>query len=247
MSRVVKDADVRRKELLDTALRLFARTGYESTSVDQITGEVGVAKGTFYHYFSSKQDLLEQIVDAWVGELFAHLEHELSDFQGDAAAKFRAWFTVSTEWKLADVETSVMFARTLYSDENLRLRNALWSNWLVRMGSDLVSIITQGVAEGVFTVADPEATTSIIMSIWVGWAETHVDVISSLLDDPEKLRRVAADMSAMETALERILGVPEGTLQLHSREYVERVGETRSQPGSATETESSNTEGDQVD
>lgn len=50
--RIVKDGGERRKELLDTARRLFISKGYEKTSINDILKEVGIAKGTFYYYFT---------------------------------------------------------------------------------------------------------------------------------------------------------------------------------------------------
>jgi AcrR family transcriptional regulator len=44
---------VRRTEILDVAQSLFYRKGYEPTSVQDIITEIGIAKGTFYHYFSA--------------------------------------------------------------------------------------------------------------------------------------------------------------------------------------------------
>ena len=55
MTRIVKAPDVRRSELIACAQRLFYSMGYENTSVSDIVNEVGVAKGTFYYYFKSKQ------------------------------------------------------------------------------------------------------------------------------------------------------------------------------------------------
>ena len=60
--KTVKDGKERRQELLETARRLFITKGYEKTSVNDILKEVGIAKGTFYYYFSSKEDMLEAMI-----------------------------------------------------------------------------------------------------------------------------------------------------------------------------------------
>ena len=58
--RISKDYDVRKNEILDMAQKLFFEMGYEQTSVSNIIDAVGVAKGTFYYYFKSKEELLEK-------------------------------------------------------------------------------------------------------------------------------------------------------------------------------------------
>lgn len=73
MARVTKAPDVRREELLDVALKLCMSVGFDAMSVEQITATAGVAKGTFYHYFRSKDDLEAQLVRRFGESLLAHL------------------------------------------------------------------------------------------------------------------------------------------------------------------------------
>lgn len=59
-------ADQRRRQILDAAVRVFARSGYAGCRVADVAEEAGVAYGLVYHYFSSKEQLLGAIsADAW--------------------------------------------------------------------------------------------------------------------------------------------------------------------------------------
>ena len=49
--RIVKEHDERKNEIIDTASCIFAQKGYDKTSVNDILNAIGIAKGTFYHYF----------------------------------------------------------------------------------------------------------------------------------------------------------------------------------------------------
>jgi len=51
-------AEERATQIVDAAARLFARQGYHHTTTKQIAAEAGIAEGTIYNYFASKQDLL---------------------------------------------------------------------------------------------------------------------------------------------------------------------------------------------
>ena len=62
MSRISKPAPQRRAEILDTARRLFTTRGFQSTSVEDILTEVGIAKGTLYYHFSSKEEILRALI-----------------------------------------------------------------------------------------------------------------------------------------------------------------------------------------
>jgi len=66
--RVVKQAEERRDDILTAAMMLFSSQEYESVTMKRIMDELGIAKGTIYHYFPSKQALLEGVVDRIIDE-----------------------------------------------------------------------------------------------------------------------------------------------------------------------------------
>lgn len=56
-----RSAGKTREKLVAAAIELFARKGFDKTTVDEIVAEAGVAKGTFYLYFKSKDDLIREL------------------------------------------------------------------------------------------------------------------------------------------------------------------------------------------
>src|SRR5687768_7529811 len=54
-------------KLIDAAVKLVLKQGYSATTVDQICAEAGVTKGSFFHYFSSKEDICLAAMDTWSG------------------------------------------------------------------------------------------------------------------------------------------------------------------------------------
>ncbi len=63
MVRVVKPAEERRNEILDVAEQLFVEKGFDQASTNDIINEIGIARGTLYYHFSSKEEILDAIVD----------------------------------------------------------------------------------------------------------------------------------------------------------------------------------------
>ena len=57
--RVSKEPEVRKQEMLDTAMRVFAEKGFEATTMKDIAAEMNVVSGLCYHYFQNKQQLYE--------------------------------------------------------------------------------------------------------------------------------------------------------------------------------------------
>ena len=64
----MKKGERRKQELLQIAYRMFILRGYENTSVDEIIEEAGIAKGTYYYYFESKEQMLEDVIGMMIGQ-----------------------------------------------------------------------------------------------------------------------------------------------------------------------------------
>ena len=69
--RVVKSAEERKSEILDVAEQLFAEKGFDNASTNDIIRKIGIARGTLYHHFSSKEEILDAIVDRMISRSVA--------------------------------------------------------------------------------------------------------------------------------------------------------------------------------
>jgi TetR/AcrR family transcriptional regulator, fatty acid metabolism regulator protein len=88
----------KRQQLLDAAVRVFAREGYHTSRVGDIAEEAGVAHGLLYHYFTSKQEVLETIFrENWrqllerFHEVEASPEQSAEQLRGVAKILLRTW------------------------------------------------------------------------------------------------------------------------------------------------------------
>ena len=223
MARIVKDAGERRAELLDTALSLFLEHGYERTSVEQITTAVGVAKGTFYHYFATKQDLLEQLVSRFTDDLFVETENALAVLEGSALDRLRGLFVASSQVKLGRKDETLMLTRPLFTPENEMLLRHLMDGWIERTRPLIRGIIEQGCAEGTFDVPDPKSMTEIWLSLWYDYGIRVSRLFFSAQDDPRRIDEVVAAVEALQTAEERILGLDPGSLDMNMEAAVRAV------------------------
>jgi AcrR family transcriptional regulator len=74
-----RGTEERRTELLEAARALFVREGFTEVSVSRIVRQVGVAQGTFYYYFESKEAVLDALLAAHVDDVVQRLEAISSD------------------------------------------------------------------------------------------------------------------------------------------------------------------------
>ena len=63
--RIVKNPDERKQEILDAAVRVFAKKGYEKTSITDIAKEIGISQGLCYRYYASKEEIYDAALDKY--------------------------------------------------------------------------------------------------------------------------------------------------------------------------------------
>lgn len=84
--RVVKKPEERRAEMVAAASKLFAQQGFVRTSVAEIVTAVDVAKGLFYYYFTTKDDMVKAVVEGYCAYL-GTMANDIADSEGTAREK----------------------------------------------------------------------------------------------------------------------------------------------------------------
>ncbi len=67
-----------KRKIFETSLKLFSEKGYDATSIEEITATVGVAKGTLYYHFSSKEEIFNFLVEEGMKLLINSIEIKIS-------------------------------------------------------------------------------------------------------------------------------------------------------------------------
>lgn len=214
MPRVTKHPDLRRDELLDVALALCAEVGYEAMSVEQVTQRAGVAKGTFYHYFTSKTELLEQLVARFVEELFVSLETQVRTLPGSGRDKLLVLMASAQQWKTARLDATMAFLPALFRPENLLLRTKLYRQWGDRLAVLLTDAIREGSGDGSWDAPDAEYTALTLAGMMIEYSDRLLDRALAARDADGFADVMLRGTAALWTAIERILGAPGGSLAL---------------------------------
>lgn len=84
MVRVVKKPEERKNEIIAAACQLFLSKGYDRTTMQEVMRHLGIAKGTIYHYFSSKDDLLEAVIGSVAEGEMLRLKTLVENIKGNA-------------------------------------------------------------------------------------------------------------------------------------------------------------------
>ena len=158
MPRTAKPAPQRRAEILDTAQRLFITRGYQSTSVEDILTQIGIAKGTLYYHFSSKEEILRALI-ARIADGIAERAGAIAAGPEPAVRKFLAIMSAAR----VD-EPELALAEELHAPNNAEFHVLTIVETVRRLTPILTGVVEQGVAEGVFSTEHPRETIEILLT-----------------------------------------------------------------------------------
>lgn len=98
----------RRQDVLDAAVRVFHKKGYASASIQDVAEEVGVLKGSLYHYIDSKEDLLARIFEDSAGQFMEMLD-EAGGLDDRAVERLRSFGRACSLWYLKNIERVAIY------------------------------------------------------------------------------------------------------------------------------------------
>jgi len=209
-----EEYELRRNEILDAAQRLVYTKGYEQMAIQDILTELKISKGAFYHYFDSKQALLEALIERLAAQITPILGPIVQDAHLGAAEKMQRVFDSAARWKTARKEYLLMLVNVWYADENALLRQKVQAAVIPQIAPMITTVICQGVQEGVFHTSFPEQISEIIFPLMLGFGETMVKLIVQPEYHPETFQRLETLAATYQDAVERILGAEAGSLPL---------------------------------
>jgi TetR/AcrR family transcriptional regulator, cholesterol catabolism regulator len=99
----------RRQDVLEAAIRVFHKKGYASASIQDVAEEVGVLKGSLYHYIDSKEDLLARIFEDSAGHFMEMLD-EASGLDERPVERLRSFGRSCSLWYLRNIERVAIYA-----------------------------------------------------------------------------------------------------------------------------------------
>lgn len=221
MVRITKEYDERLNELLAAAQQLFFEKGYEKTSVNHIIDKVGVAKGTFYHYFKSKEELLDKLVEQFSEKAHAQIVKIIETEGLNAAEKFNRFASTIHAIKVENIDLMKMLMKVMYKDENLLLRHKIFKGNFRRLAPEYARVIKQGIEEGSFDTTDPEEIAEIILNWGFNLNETIVGLLLEVDEKPGNLAIIEKKLNAVERGMEKLLGAKTGSLNMFNRQMIE--------------------------
>ena len=188
----MKKGEKRKLELLKIAYGMFITKGYENTSVDGIIEEAGIAKGTFYYYFESKEQLLEDVIEMMLDEEIAKAEEVLSS-------------DLPIPQRIVGIIASIRpgvgekpIEDALHEDENAFMHNKVNKRIVERLVPLLTRVAEEGISTGVFDCDNVPERVKVILIL-----------SNNLFNEPGYTPK---DIEVFIDLIEKLLGAKKGTM-----------------------------------
>jgi AcrR family transcriptional regulator len=199
---------VRRDVFLDAAEQLMRTRGWDQVTVQDVLDTAAASKGAFYHYFDSKDALLEAVIERMTDAAMARVEPIVEDAGLPATAKLQAVFSTAGRWKAGRSDVLLALMRSWYADRNDLVRLRVARAGAARITPALARIVRQGADEGVFSPTSTDHAAVILVTLLNGSSDGVGRLALDRQDGRVTFGEVERFMAAYEEAIERILGLP---------------------------------------
>ena len=198
--RIVKSAEERKNEILDVAEQLFAVRGFDNTSTNDIINEIGIARGTLYHHFKSKEEILDAVIDRITGTLMREAEAIAANQQIPLLDRL----TGSIMALNVDSRIGEEVMLQVHKPQNALLHQKMQKQLIGGIVPILTGLIEEGCREGLFHTPYPAEAAEMVMI----YSNAAFDELAEQSAE-ERLRKIQAFIFHTE----RIIGAEEGALQ----------------------------------
>lgn len=135
-----------KRKIFETSMKLFADKGYDATSVEEITATVGVAKGTLYYHFSSKEEIFNFLVEEGMKLLHNSVEIKTENLE-NPIDKIRAVMLIQLKVMKKYEEFITILLSQIWGNEP---RHQQFRTYIYQYIAVIESFIREGIEKEVF-------------------------------------------------------------------------------------------------
>ncbi|WP_107942846.1 TetR/AcrR family transcriptional regulator [Metasolibacillus fluoroglycofenilyticus] len=158
--RIVKEHEERRNEILNIAQALFVTKGFTKTTINDILQTIGIAKGTFYHYFKSKEEVLDAIIERIIQADVVKAQHIAANPALSAVDKLFAILLAQAPQQGDEKEQLI---EHFHQPDNAEMHQKSLVQAVIHLSPVLTEVIQQGIKEKIFNTDYPQETVEFLL------------------------------------------------------------------------------------
>lgn len=186
-----KGYNEKRQRIIEAADRIFHEKGFDDTSIDDILRDVKISRGTFYHYFSSKIELLDEIIKSFTDHFAEAFRKVVEKDNIDAVQKLNELFNVAETIKSREKSFMLQIIQVYFKEENLIYKKRMNDRFMTLLTPLYTKVFRQGKEEGTLDVIDPEETSYFFLQSFDAIRELNImELISEKPDIDKILNRI---------------------------------------------------------
>lgn len=198
--RIVKEAEERRNEILDVAEELFALKGYDATSTNDILNRIGIARGTLYYHFESKESILDAMIERISNSLIAKASVVASRNDIPVVDRIvQSIMSLNVESRIGD---EIM--KQVHKPQNALMHQKMQEYLQSKIVPIITKLVEEGIEEGIFKTDYPKQTVEMLLL----YSAEAFDAQNELTNE-QMLER----MNAFIYNTERLLGAKSGSMK----------------------------------
>lgn len=191
--RVVKEPEERKNEILDVAERLFGSKGFDSTSTSDILDEIGIARGTLYYHFKSKEEILDAMIDRMANRLIEKAKTIAAQKEVPVLQRLTM---MMISLNVRDSNFGQELLAQAHKPQNALMHQKMEKSLLFGINPIITDLIKEGIAQGICQTDYPEEVAEMTFL----YANTIFDDLMEL-NEEERMRKIAAFIYNLERLL----------------------------------------------
>lgn len=200
--RIVKEAEERKEEILDAAEKMFGTKGFDHTSTNDILEAVGIARGTLYYHFKSKEEILDGVIERISNRLMSDAGKVIRDTELPVLERLtKAILALNVE---SEIGHEVM--EQVHRPQNALMHQKMQQQLLDGITPLFTELVKEGVRQGICHTDYPGE----VVEMTLIYANTAFDELNMEGLSQEKREQ---KIDGFIYNIERLMGMEEGSLQ----------------------------------
>ena len=211
---------MRKEAIMKTAEKLFFEMGYAETSIQDILDALSISKGGFYHYFDSKNALLEEICRERSARDIERIRAELFSGKFSPVQKLNLLLAALHLFDREDARFVAMVLKVSYVDGDVHFRDQMRTYMQDNLRMMVDEVLREGMADGSFFTRNPGQLGRILLMLGYDVNDEVCRILAAEHENPECVIAIIDLLDAYRESVENLCGARFGSISLFDLEHL---------------------------